>query len=157
LKNQSEVKMMRSVLLAALFVGASAATAALEMPEDHVVVDISTGGRRLTRGSDCHKGCPKDDSYDPKCLASAMPPYPICTRQTPAEWVKKAIDGASRCCGDDLSDCKCPVKESDHFLSKIGAHCDGIEICKLQVMAMELEGVDGASMERLEMANNGPN
>ena len=117
-------------------------------------------GRRLTRGgAGCHKGCPVDDdeNFDVRCLEAAMPPYPICTKLSPAEWVKKAVDGSSRCCGDDLSECKCPVKDSEIFLNKIQAHCDGIEICKPQLLALETAGNEFVSVERLEAAEIGPN
>ena len=155
---------MRPVLSIVALLSANAAiTAALEIPEDHIVVDgleYYGHGRRLTRGgADCHKGCPvnDDENFDVKCLEAAMPPFPMCTKLTPAEWVKKAVDGSSRCCGDDLSECKCPVKDSERFLNKIQAHCDGIEICKSQLLALETAGNEFVSVERLEAAEIDPN
>lgn len=147
-----------------LMIGDSASSdKAMEMPEDHIFVkgmNIQHGRRRLTQG--IHTGCPVDDQYDPKCLEAAMPPFPICTKLTTDEWVKKAMGGSyDRCCGEDndLSECKCPVKTSEKFLNKIGAHCDGLEICKSQVLAMEelLVAPEAASVERMEVVYmNGP-
>jgi hypothetical protein len=144
--------LIRLSILVALLGTAFAAAANNDMPEDHIVVDGMNGhGRRLMRGGGGnHEGCPTDDSFDPKCLESVMPPYPICTKLPASEWVKKGIDGASRCCGDDLSECKCPVKDSEKFLNKIGAHCEGIETCKTQFPALELEGV--SSVERVALS-----
>ena len=133
------------------------------MPEDHIVIDGDgtmhpsfrrrLGGSSSSSGAGCHKGCPTDKKYDPKCLEAAMPPYPICSKLSADEWVRKAIDGSSRCCGgDDISNCRCPVKTSDRFRNRIGGHCEGVEICKMQVLAMELAEADDAAttVERLQ-------
>ena len=133
----------------------TAETASLELPENHIVVDgVNDHRRRMTRGG-CHHGCPKDDRFDPQCLANAMPPYPICTKKTAQEWVESAIDGASRCCGKDLSECKCPVKDSEKFLNKIASHCKGVALCKTQTV--EEAKVSLSSLEREELANEGSN
>jgi hypothetical protein len=44
-------------------------------------------------------------------------------------FVAKAKEGASRCCGDDLTDCKCPKKDTDKFKDNIGAWCADIATC----------------------------
>lgn len=144
--------LIRSSILLALLGAAVAAAANNDMPDDHIVVDGVNGhGRRLVRGgSENHEGCPTDDSFDPKCLESVMPPYPICNKLPASEWVKKGIDGASRCCGEDLSECKCPVKDSEKFLDKIGPHCEGIKTCTTQLPALAFEGAP--SMERVALS-----
>mmetsp|Transcript_4651 Transcript_4651/g.6049 ORF Transcript_4651/g.6049 Transcript_4651/m.6049 type:complete len:144 (-) Transcript_4651:251-682(-) len=77
----------------------------------------------------CPFHCPRDDSYPPSCLDNVIPPWPICLFKSVDEWVEKAQDGASRCCGYDLSECKCPKKDTDQFLDKIDAWCDGVDTC----------------------------
>mmetsp|Transcript_12239 Transcript_12239/g.16004 ORF Transcript_12239/g.16004 Transcript_12239/m.16004 type:complete len:182 (-) Transcript_12239:186-731(-) len=181
--------MMRStILLIALFGASAASVQALEnpalLPEDHFVVEGinnnvqqqqgNSGLRGLTHadggggGWGNHEGCPTDEKYSATCLESCMPPYPYCTKLSAEEWVKKAIDGSSRCCAadGDLSECKCPVKDSECFLSKIKSHCEGIEMCKAQqqqVLALLEEqmrdGVDAvdSSVERLQVSENGFN
>jgi hypothetical protein len=73
--------------------------------------------------------CPKDDQYAAKCLESVMPPYPICTKKTVDEWVVKAWQGHDDCCGDDMTMCKCPQKNSAKFAGKLGDWCAGVETC----------------------------
>lgn len=73
--------------------------------------------------------CQKDDSYEKACLESAIPPWPICKFKSTKDWVEKAKDGASRCCGDDMSECKCPSNETKTFKKKIGPWCEGVSKC----------------------------
>jgi len=73
--------------------------------------------------------CPKDDSLDPKCLENIIPPWPICLFHDVDYFLSKSLDGSSRCCGDDISECKCPKKDTDKFKSKIGEWCAGVATC----------------------------
>ncbi len=73
--------------------------------------------------------CPTDESYPKTCLDNVIPPWPICKFGTVEKFVAKAKDGATRCCGDDLSACKCPKKDTDKFLDEIGPWCDGVSTC----------------------------
>jgi|EP01083_Nonionella_stella_P088805 hypothetical protein len=85
---------------------------------------------QVSSGSKCPIfECPTDDSIDPACLDSAIPPWPICKFGTVDDFVSKAKDGATRCCGDDISECKCPKKDTDAFLDKITSWCDGVSKC----------------------------
>ena len=74
--------------------------------------------------------CPTDDSYLESCLDSVIPPWPICKFHTVEDWVASAKDSSSRCCGDDMSMCKCPKKDTQAFLDKIGEWCDGVATCE---------------------------
>lgn len=78
----------------------------------------------------CFK-CPTDDSYDAKCLKSVIPPWPMCLGHDVPYWVSKAKDGATRCCKDngDLSECRCPKKDTEKFQTKIGEWCEDIATC----------------------------
>ena len=51
---------------------------------------------------------------------------------TVQDWVEKAVDSATRCCKDDgeLSECMCPVKDTDKFMDNIGNYCDAVDICQ---------------------------
>ena len=80
--------------------------------------------------------CPTSDAYGPQCLDSVTPPWPICLLHSVDYWVDSAIDSATRCCGDDLSECNCPKKDSPDFLAKIGAYCDGVATCDDQSVAI---------------------
>jgi hypothetical protein len=91
--------------------------------------DIQNKEEELLELSSSEDDCPTDDNYEPKCLESAIPPYPICLTHTVDEWVEKALGGHDDCCGDDLTTCKCPQKSSDKFASKIGDWCAGVETC----------------------------
>ena len=48
------------------------------------------------------------------------------------EWVEYAVDTATRCCkaDGDLSECMCPVKDTDKFLNNIGTYCDAVDFCE---------------------------
>ena len=73
--------------------------------------------------------CPTSDSYPQTCLDNVIPPWPICKLGSVDHWVEHAKDGATRCCGDDLSQCRCPKKDTKTFLDTIGAWCDGVSTC----------------------------
>ncbi len=73
------------------------------------------------------EGCPTDDSIPAACLAAVTPPFPVCLGATAVEWVAKAVDSSTRCCGDDISRCRCPVKDGERFREMIGAYCDAVE------------------------------
>jgi len=77
----------------------------------------------------CFK-CPTDDKYDKACLKSAIPPWPICLLHDAKFFVDAAMDGATRCCGDDTSQCRCPKKETNAFKDAIGDWCKGVASCK---------------------------
>jgi hypothetical protein len=86
--------------------------------------------------------CPTSDDYSPQCLEIVTPPWPICLLKSSHEWVDKAIDSASRCCGDDLSECKCPKKDTEKFLDKIDEYCNGVATCsedKKKLIAEKIE------------------
>jgi hypothetical protein len=78
------------------------------------------------------KHCPTDDQYDPLCLKAAIPPYPICLAKNVSTWVEHAIDGATRCCQQDKSECKCPKKDAPKFLNKIDEWCAGVQVCSIE-------------------------
>lgn len=73
--------------------------------------------------------CPTDDSYPQSCLDSAIPPWPICKFHTAESWVDSAKDSATRCCGDDISECKCPKKDTQRFQDRIDEWCDAVLTC----------------------------
>jgi hypothetical protein len=77
--------------------------------------------------------CPRSDDYSPECLDAITPPWPICLRHSSEEWVNIAIDSIPRCCGDDLTNCKCPMKDSQYFLNRIDDYCDGADICSKEI------------------------
>lgn len=80
--------------------------------------------------------CPTSEDYSQTCLDAITPPWPICMLYSAEYWVSSAIDSATRCCGDDLSECNCPKKDSPDFLAKIGAYCDGVATCDDQSVAI---------------------
>ena len=98
-------------------------------------VNLDGYGKCITRP---HWGgcweCPTDDSYSEECIDGVMPPYPICCseKRTVQDWVEKAVDSATRCCKDDgeLSECMCPIKDTDKFMDNIGNYCDAVDICQ---------------------------
>lgn len=80
---------------------------------------------------DCTE-CPTDESLSDECSA-LVPPFPICCNgnKTVADWADYSIDAADRCCkvSNDLSECNCPVKESEKFLDHIEDFCFGVGAC----------------------------
>lgn len=99
-----------------------------------VVVAVSAGGVQVAEDnpwwkSSCKK-CPTDPTYSSDCLSGVIPPFPICCgRDSAKEWVEHAKDAATRCCVDDMSKCKCPIKEEHKFQDKIGAYCSAVVAC----------------------------
>ena len=77
----------------------------------------------------CIFQCPKSDAYGPACLRSVIPPWPICKFKTVDAFVEHAKDSATRCCGDDLAECKCPKKSTPKFLEAIDGWCKGVASC----------------------------
>jgi hypothetical protein len=96
---------------------------------------------------DCLK-CPTDDSLDPKCLINIIPPWPICLFHDTKYFLAKAVDGASRCCGDDTSKCRCPKQDTDKYKKSIGDWCAGIAKCpQSAVKEDEIDKVKNAQGE----------
>eukprot|EP00978_Attheya_sp_CCMP212_P012800 scaffold31989_cov54-Attheya_sp.AAC.3 len=78
----------------------------------------------------CFK-CPTSEDYEPSCLKSSIPPWPICLLHGVDYWVHTAEDSATRCCAaDDLSECKCPKKDTPDFQNLIGDWCNGVSKCR---------------------------
>ena len=71
-------------------------------------------------------GCPTDSSIDAACLEASIPPAPMCYTKSASEWVAHAQDSSTRCCGDDISECGCPVKNGAAFQAKIVPKCSAI-------------------------------
>jgi hypothetical protein len=44
-------------------------------------------------------------------------------------FVTKAKDGATRCCSEDKSECRCPKKSVPKFMERIGDWCEGVQKC----------------------------
>ena len=83
---------------------------------------------------DWYKDCPQpepNDKYSEECYKATCPPPSVCNKLKPDEWVEKALESYPRCCGEDLSECKCPVKNYwPPFKAKIGGYCAKVEICR---------------------------
>ena len=73
--------------------------------------------------------CPTSKDYSPNCLATVLPPWPICFIHNADYYVQKAKEGATRCCLDDLKDCRCPKTDSPKFLDNIQGWCEGVQKC----------------------------
>jgi len=76
--------------------------------------------------------CPTDASVGADCLAAVIPPWPICTYKTVAEFIATSKESAARCCdsGDgDISACSCPVKDGNRFQAKIPDWCAKVATC----------------------------
>uniref|UniRef100_A0A6V2FJ27 Uncharacterized protein n=1 Tax=Ditylum brightwellii TaxID=49249 RepID=A0A6V2FJ27_9STRA len=88
------------------------------------------GGFGVYLKSSCMK-CPTDDSYSPECLKSVIPPWPICLFHDVPTFVEHSEDAATRCCKEDgdLSECKCPHKDSEKFIDHIDEWCEGVAAC----------------------------
>ena len=88
-----------------------------------------------------YKGCPEDDRFPEDCEI-LMPPYPACKTAKVFEWIAYAIgSGGPHCCREDLSECRCPVKDSEQFAMAIEYGCQEIGTCKIaydSIMATEL-------------------
>lgn len=60
-----------------------------------------------------YDGCPYDERFPQGCEI-LMPPFPTCMNAKFIDWMVYAMnDGSPNCCGDDLSACTCPVKNSE--------------------------------------------
>lgn len=96
----------------------------------------------------CFK-CPTSDDYSPECIDAISPPWPICLLHSADYFVDSAIDSATRCCLEDgdLSECKCPKKDTAKFLNKIGDYCKGVEICTMEKMVNMKNENPSASVE----------
>jgi len=81
--------------------------------------------------------CPdKPDNVAQECYDAIMFPSFVCERsnfETIAEYIADARDEATRCCitddNPDRSECRCPEKDDEEFLSKIDAWCAGVASC----------------------------
>lgn len=91
-----------------------------------LILGIVAGEATYAHDGDGSVLCPKDDNISQTCLDAILPPFPICLGRTAAEWVDHAKDSATRCCVDDMSQCKCPKKDTDAFKAKIGAYCKAV-------------------------------
>lgn len=65
-------------------------------------------------------------------------------------FVRAAQDGATRCCdgdaaADDMSECRCPKKETEDFKAKIGEWCEGVAACPKRSEEEEVDTVTVAS------------
>ena len=78
----------------------------------------------------CFFHCPKSSYYSSECLDAITTPYPICFCHTSEDWVNIDFDSIPRCCETNLSECRCPVKDSKYFLNKSGNYCKGADICR---------------------------
>ena len=99
----------------------------------YVVVAVSAEGVQVAEDNHWWKSsckCPTDPNYSDECLSGVIPPSPICCgRASAKEWVDHAKDAATRCCADDMSKCKCPIKEENKFQDKIGEYCSAVVAC----------------------------
>ncbi len=91
---------------------------------------------------DWWKYCPQPEAnskYSEECYKATTPPPFVCKNMKPDEWVEAALDSYPRCCGDDLSACKCPVKNFwPPFKARIGDYCAKVEICKSSAVESSL-------------------
>ena len=131
-----------------------------EEEEDQIHRSLSWGNHGEHDGE-----CPTSDLYEAKCLESAIPPYPICTKKSVEEWVEHALKGYDHCCGggEITALCKCPKRDTPIFTSKIGDWCGGVETCSSPSISNSA-GIMGettaslrASKERLEVPTEGGN
>lgn len=73
---------------------------------------------------------PPDAKYSKECYANTAPPPFVCKYMKPDDWVKAALDSFPRCCRDDLTECRCPVKNIlPSFNSKLKEYCTRVEAC----------------------------
>mmetsp|Transcript_1890 Transcript_1890/g.2619 ORF Transcript_1890/g.2619 Transcript_1890/m.2619 type:complete len:122 (+) Transcript_1890:123-488(+) len=74
--------------------------------------------------------CPKDDSLPKPCQEAITPPWPICLFHSTDYFLAKSIKGYNRCCNpDDLSECRCPRKDTTSFQKHIGEWCEKVSSC----------------------------
>ena len=60
-------------------------------------------------------------------------------------------EGYVHCCGEDMEACRCPQKDSPRFQAKIQDYCQGVEVCKAQMLEGGLSS-EVQAKERLEVA-----
>lgn len=82
----------------------------------------------------CHKcNVTEDDvkKYGAECLANVIPPWPICVfhKRSAGEFVKHSKDSATRCCGSDTSECRCPHMDTWRFQGRIQQWCEAVKTC----------------------------
>ena len=59
-----------------------------------------------------YSGCPTDVRFPEGCEV-LMPPFPTCSNGSYMDWMAYATEsGKANCCGEDLSACTCPIKET---------------------------------------------
>ena len=99
-----------------------------------------------------NENCASDPVFSDECMRAVRPPYPVCEFKTPAEWVAKAQESVGRCCGDDLSECRCPKKESERFQAKIEGHCAGVAACSssARFTPQHLRGANEEPVQRID-------
>ena len=94
--------------------------------------------------------CPEpeaDAKYSQECYKATEPPSFVCKNMKPDEWVEKALESYPRCCGDDLSECRCPVKNVyPYFQAKIDDYCAKVELCNPSSAGFSVSS--GATEER---------
>lgn len=78
--------------------------------------------------------CPYDDTLPIECIKNIIPPWPICLFHDIDYFRRVALDGATRCCDGesaaaDMSECRCPKKDTTKFVDSIGAWCKGVASC----------------------------
>mmetsp|Transcript_34557 Transcript_34557/g.101559 ORF Transcript_34557/g.101559 Transcript_34557/m.101559 type:complete len:132 (+) Transcript_34557:157-552(+) len=78
--------------------------------------------------------CPDDPSLPIGCLKNIIPPWPICLFHDVDYFRRVALDGATRCCDGedaaaDMSECRCPKKDTAKFVDSIGDWCKGVASC----------------------------
>ena len=100
---------------------------------------------------------PADAAYSKECYEKTAPPPFVCKNMKPDDWVKAALDSYPRCCNDDLSECRCPVKDwVPNFNVKIKDYCSRVETCHpgTSGAAPLLRGVEGANeqIQRKELS-----
>mmetsp|Transcript_31121 Transcript_31121/g.45796 ORF Transcript_31121/g.45796 Transcript_31121/m.45796 type:complete len:127 (-) Transcript_31121:62-442(-) len=96
-------------------------------------------------GADAWGDCPQapeNSKYSEACYKATEPPYFVCINMEPDEWVEKALATYPRCCGEDLTQCTCPVKDYWFFKNKIADYCAKVEVCEPDAIATDSSGGD---------------
>jgi len=110
-------------------------------------------------GADAWGECPTSDTgnYSEACYKATEPPYFVCINMTPDEWVEKALETYPRCCGVDLSECTCPVKDYWFFKNKIADYCAKVDVCGPPAIAAEFSESSGGDARFLRGQAEGAN
>ena len=98
-----------------------------------VLAGHHTADAKLFSVPQCLK-CPYDDTLPLECIKNIIPPWPICLFHDIDYFRRVAIDGSTRCCDGeaaaaDMSECRCPKKDTAKFLDSIGDWCKGVASC----------------------------